>query len=76
MDKLRITGGRALARVAASASLLFAVPHLVYHAANLDPYGAGDAAGNVATLSAAVVAAVAVLVLTARRRGGAVTAAA
>lgn len=63
-----VVGGRTLARTAAGAALLFGVPHLVYHAAHLEPYGTADAVGNVVALGGAVVAAVAVLVLTARRR--------
>jgi hypothetical protein len=63
------TGGRTLARVAAVSGLLFAVPHLAYHAANLEPYGTGDAIANIATLSVGVVLAVAVLALTRRHPG-------
>lgn len=42
-------------RLAAAASLLFAVPHLAYHALHLDPYGTADVAGNLAGLGTAVV---------------------
>lgn len=63
-----VVGGRTIARTAAVASLLFAVPHLVYHATNLDPYDTADAVGNIASLSVAVVLPVAILVSTARRR--------
>lgn len=42
-------------RLAAAATLLYAVPHLAYHASHLEPYGTADALGNVATLASAVV---------------------
>ncbi len=59
---------RAVARLAALAWLVWSVPHLVYHVRHLAPYDAGDAAGTVVSLALAVLGAVAVLVLTARRR--------
>jgi hypothetical protein len=40
-----------LVRLAAAATLVYALPHLAYHATHLAPYGAADAAGNVAALS-------------------------
>lgn len=43
-----------LVRVAALASLVFAVPHLVYHATHLDVYDTGDQVANVLLLAAAV----------------------
>ena len=43
-----------LVRVAAGATLLYAVPHLAYHATHLEPFGTGDAVGNVAGLALGV----------------------
>src|SRR4051794_28720918 len=51
-----------LVRVAASALLVNAVPHLAYHLAHLGPYGTADRLGNVVSLSLAVVVPAAVLV--------------
>lgn len=53
---------RFLVRTAALASLLFGLPHLVYHATHLDVYGTSDKIANVVLLSLAV-ALPAVLVL-------------
>src|SRR4051812_49195590 len=39
-----------LVRVAASALLVNAVPHLAYHLAHLGPYGTADRLGNVVSL--------------------------
>jgi membrane protease YdiL (CAAX protease family) len=41
-------------RTAALASLLFAVPHLAYHATHLDVYETSDQVANVVLLSIAV----------------------
>jgi hypothetical protein len=41
-------------RVAALAALIDAVPHLAYHAFNLDPYGTGDAVATIVGLAAGV----------------------
>src|SRR4051794_6097606 len=46
--------GRFLVRTAALASLVFAVPHLAYHATHLDVYGTADKVANVVVLSLAV----------------------
>jgi hypothetical protein len=43
-----------LVRLAAGATLLYAVPHLIYHATHLQPYGTADAVGNVAGLTLGV----------------------
>jgi hypothetical protein len=37
-------------RLAAGATLVYAVPHLAYHATHLGPYGPGDAIANIVTL--------------------------
>jgi nucleoside-diphosphate-sugar epimerase len=59
-----IMGGRALVRVAAGASLLFAVPHFTYHLRHLEHYETADQVANVVSLGGAIVAAVVVLALT------------
>jgi hypothetical protein len=46
---------RRLTLIALATWLLFAVPHTVYHLFNLEPYGTGDAVGNVFALIATVV---------------------
>jgi nucleoside-diphosphate-sugar epimerase len=46
---------RYLVRVAALASLLFAVPHLLYHATHLDVYDTSDQVANMVLLPVAVV---------------------
>lgn len=45
----------ALTRLAAVVTLVYTVPHFVYHALHLEPYGVTDAVANVATLALAVV---------------------
>jgi nucleoside-diphosphate-sugar epimerase len=52
-----------LARTAAVAALFFYVPHLVYHASNLDVYDTGDQIANMVTLVLSVAMPVAVLLL-------------
>lgn len=51
-------GEPAVVRLAAVATLVFAVPHAAYHATHLAPFGAVDAAANVLTLTAVVLMAV------------------
>jgi nucleoside-diphosphate-sugar epimerase len=57
----------AMVRTAAVATLLFGVPHLLYHLAHLDRYGAADQIGNVLGLGLPILGAIAVLVLSAHR---------
>ncbi len=52
---------RRLILVALGSFLVFSVPHAVYHAFNLEPYGTADAIGNVATLLFTVIAPLAAL---------------
>ena len=59
---------RYLVRTAAVASLLFALPHLAYHATNLDVYGTSDKIANVVLLSVAVLLPVVLVLGTARAR--------
>lgn len=40
-----------LIRLAAGATTLFGLPHLVYHATHLAPYGTADATANMVTLT-------------------------
>ena len=57
---------RRVVMLALGSYLLFAIPHTVYHLLNLEPYGTGDAIGNVIALGATVVLPVYLLVLLAR----------
>jgi hypothetical protein len=58
--------GRYLVQVAAGAVLLNSLPHLLYHATHLDPYASSDKVALMGTLSVAVLAPIAVLVLSSR----------
>ena len=44
-----------LIRLAAGATTIFGLPHFVYHATHLEPYGTGDAIANMVTLTLHVV---------------------
>lgn len=57
---------RRVVMLALGSYLLFAIPHTIYHLLNLEPYGTGDAIGNVIALGATVVLPVYLLVLLAR----------
>lgn len=57
--------GAALVRAASAGALVFALPHLVYHARHLDLYATADQVANVVVLSLAVAGAAAVLALSA-----------
>jgi hypothetical protein len=57
---------RRVVMLALGSYLLFAIPHTIYHLLNLEPYGAGDAIGNVIALGATVVLPVYLLVLLTR----------
>jgi hypothetical protein len=48
-------------RAAGGASLIYGLPHLMYHATHLSPFGTGDAVALVVSLSLAVLAAAAAL---------------
>jgi hypothetical protein len=63
-----VTMSVAMVRTAAIATLLFGVPHLLYHLAHLGMYEAADQVGNVIGLGLPVLGAVVVLFLS-RRRG-------
>jgi AhpD family alkylhydroperoxidase len=58
--------GRRLTLVALVSYLLFAVPHAVYHAFNLEPYSTGDAIANAVALALTVLLPAALLVLMSR----------
>lgn len=53
---------RRLVAVALVSFLAFSVPHFVFHMFNLEPYGTGDAIGNVATLLLTIVLPLVILV--------------
>jgi hypothetical protein len=57
---------RRVVMLALGSYLLFAFPHTIYHLLNLEPYGTGDAIGNVIALGATVVLPVYLLVLLTR----------
>ena len=57
---------RRVVALALGSYLLFAIPHTIYHLLNLEPYGTGDAIGNVIALAATVVLPVYLLVRLAR----------
>jgi hypothetical protein len=46
---------RRLLSIALISYLLFSIPHAIFHVFNLEPYGTGDAIGNVIALTATVV---------------------
>jgi hypothetical protein len=48
-------------RAAGGASLIYGLPHLLYHATHLSPFDTGDAVAIVVSLSGAVLAGVAAL---------------
>ena len=53
-----ITGSTLLARAAGGAALIYGVPHLLYHATHLDPYGSDDKVALIFSLTIAVLAGV------------------
>lgn len=65
---------RFLVRTAALASLVFAVPHLTYHATHLDVYGTSDKIANIVLLSLAVLGPAVLVLGTARSAPAADTA--
>jgi hypothetical protein len=64
---------RYLVQVVAGAELINSLPHLLYHATHLDPYGGGDKAALVISLSVAVLAPIALLVHSSRASDRAIT---
>jgi hypothetical protein len=62
-----VTGSVLVARAAGGAGLLYGVPHLTYHALNLDPYDSGDAVAMILGLTVAALAAVAAVAAPSRR---------
>lgn len=56
-----VTGSVLVARAAGGAALLYGVPHLVYHALNLDPFDTADSVAMLVSLSLAALAGVAAL---------------
>jgi hypothetical protein len=53
------TGSVLVARAAGGGALLYGVPHLTYHALNLDPFDTGDSIAMLMSLSLAALAGVA-----------------
>ncbi|MEY2432860.1 MAG: hypothetical protein QOC92_2585 [Acidimicrobiaceae bacterium] len=64
---------RYLLQVLAIAELVYAVPHFVYHAANLDHFGSSDKVALMVSLSVTIVAPVALLVFSSRASDQAIT---
>lgn len=58
-----VTGDLLLARVAGGAALIYGLPHLLYHATNLDPFDTTDAVAMLVALGLAVLAAIVALAL-------------
>jgi hypothetical protein len=65
-----VTASVAVSRAAGGAALIYGVPHLAYHAANLGPFDTGDAVAMMVSLSLAVAAALAAAAAPARARSG------
>jgi hypothetical protein len=55
---------RTLVRVALVLGLVYAVPHLIFHASNTEPFSTGDNVVNIGVLALAVIVPVALLALT------------
>lgn len=62
-----VTLGAVVVRAAAVGSLLYGVPHLLYHLNHLDKYDASDQVANIASLSIAVVLPLVALALSRRQ---------
>ena len=60
---------RRLVVIALVSYLLFSIPHAIFHFFNLEPYGTGDAIGNVVALAATVLLPLGLLVLLSRGEG-------
>ncbi len=52
-----VTGSALVARAAGGGALVFGLPHLLYHATHLGPFGTGDAVAMLVSLTIAVLAA-------------------
>jgi hypothetical protein len=59
-----VTGSDLVARTAGAAWLVFGLPHLLYHALNLDPFDTDDAVAVLVSLSFTVAAAIVALLPT------------
>jgi hypothetical protein len=55
---------RTVVRVALVLGLVYAVPHLIFHASNTEPFSTGDNVVNVGVLTLAVIVPIALLTLT------------
>lgn len=67
-----VLGTRHLVMVAGAAELIYAAPHLLYHATHLDPYRSSDKAALVISLSVAVLVPIALVVRSSRRAQGSI----
>jgi hypothetical protein len=64
---------RYLLQVFALAELVYSVPHFLYHATHLDPFGSSDKVALMVSLSVTIVAPVALLVFSSRASDQAIT---
>jgi hypothetical protein len=64
---------RYLAQVLAVAELVYSLPHFVYHATHLDPFGSSDKVALMVSLAVTIVAPVALLVFSSRASDQAIT---
>lgn len=64
---------RYLVQVVAGAALINSLPHFLYHATHLDPYGSSDKVPLLGSLSLAIVAPIALLVYSSRGPNQAIT---
>lgn len=65
-----VSGSVLVSRAAGGAALVYGVPHLVYHATNLEGFDRTDSAGMLVALSMSVVAAVAAVAAASGHRRG------
>ena len=64
---------RYLLQVVCGAVLIYAAPHLLYHATHLDPYDSSDKVALIGSLSVSVVAPIVLLLRSSRAPDGAIT---
>ena len=57
-----IRPGRRLVQVASVAELVYSVPHFLYHAGHLDPFGSGDKVALLVSLSVVIIVPILLLV--------------
>ena len=64
---------RYLVQIVAAAELVYSLPHFLYHATHLDPYGGSDKAALMISLSVSVLVPIALLVRSSRVSNEAIT---